>query len=256
MPKEWIAGLSNETLKTPKAQEWLNKYESHEEALAGGFNAAEKVGAPFRLPESLDKLPDDKTRGEFTSQVRKLMGAVEKEEDLNDVNFADGLADAKTVNQDLAAAYKKIGVELGLTKTQFTKLIKFSNSWGQQYKNAQTQAAQKAAQDELNASRQVLSPLFGGDEGIKQETEAVRRMFQNHAGLTAEEFEKTPKAMIDNGLMRDPIYAKALFNIAKNFKESTTEKGQPTGQPTAPKTDVERVAETSPKSAAAMGWKK
>jgi len=228
--QHWSDSLTHEALVTQEAKTVLSQYKTQDDFMVAGLEAKKMVGAPFRLPKSIESLPDDKTRGEFTSQVNRLMGAVEKEEDLKDVNFADGLADARTVNQDLVAAYKKIGVELGLTKTQFAKLVKWSNSWGQQYKNAQTQAAQKAAQDELNDSRKVLSALFGGDEGIKRETEAVRRMFQNHAGLTAQEYEQTPKAMIDNGLMRDPIYAKALFNLAKNFKESTTE-GATAGAP-------------------------
>jgi len=256
---EWASGFTNEQLTTPEAQEWLGKYTSPEEALAGGFNAAKTVGKPFRLPESLDKLsddkvrgeftsaidrlmgpyrlpesldklPDDKSRGEFSSRIGKLMGAVEKEEDLADVNFADGLADARTVNAELVGAFKKFAIAEKLPKALVGKLAKFNNEFA-----TQLVAAQEAARTEsAKKVNEALVPLYGGDEGIKKHNEMVRRLFKNHAGLSAQEYEEAAPGLVDSGITQNLALCKALYNIAKqtvpeNVTESVTAPGGPTG---------------------------
>lgn len=229
--KEWVEHLTHEKI-TPEAKTVLDKFETPEDAYIGYVELQKNAGKPFKLPEALDKLPDDKTRSELTAQVGKLYGAVEKEEDLADVNFAEGLADARNVNHEFVAAAKKFAVTEKLPKSVVAKFTKLLNGFTQQALTTQQQTVATQAQKDLDETRKVLSPLFGGDEGIKQNQELVRRMFQNHAGLTAEEYEKSAKSILDNGIMRDAVFAKGLFNLAANFKEGQTEGAQQqTGAP-------------------------
>lgn len=255
--KEWITQLPAHEKLTPEAQQVLDKFETPIDAHVGYVELQKTAGKPFKLPESMDKLPDDKTRGEFTAGLSKLLGkdvtSIASEDDLKDVNFAEGLADASKVNQDFVGAFKKFAVQRKYSKSESAELVKFNNSFVQQALTAHVEAQQAQAQKDLDDTRKVLSPLFGGDEGIKQNQEQVRRMFQNHAGLTVAEYEQSPKSLIDVGILRDSIIAKAMFNLASKFKEGSTEGAQ---QQTGGKPKELTIVDELPKTAVALGWKK
>ncbi len=240
--KEWVETLAHEKL-TPEAKVVLDKFETPEDAHVGYVELQKSAGKPFKLPDSFDKLPDDNTRKELTSQIGKLMGAVEKEDDLKDVNFAEGLADAKTVDNELITAYKKHAVETHKTKVEVQKDIKFWNQFSTQFKNAQAGAKAEAA----TKVNEALKGLYGGDEGVKQHTEMVKRLFQDHCGLTAQEYEQSAMGLVSSGMTQDAVICKALFNLAKTVvPEGQTEAAGSQSSQAKEKTAEEKFKEESP----------
>jgi len=221
----WTDEETHQDLITPEAKVTLSKYNTKEDALVGGLNAMRDYGKPFKLPKSLENLPDDAVRADFTAKVGKLQGAIEDESAFEGMNFADGLADARNVSEELVGAFKKFAVENKLPKSLLPKLVLFNNQFANGIANAQTKTKTETAA-KVN---DTLKELFGGDDGVKTNTENVRRMFKDHAGLTAEEYEQTAPALIDSGITGSAVLSKALFNLAKPYTESTTETTEPGG---------------------------
>jgi len=247
MTKEWIDNLDHAELKTPEAVQHLSKYDDVESALVGNINQAKLIGKPFKLPESLDKLPDDNTRSDFTSQVNKLLGAVEKEEDLADVDFADGLADARTQKDEITGAIKKWAI--GKPKSIVKEVTKLINSINQQMLNA-------TAADELKTTQEIngkLSALLGGDKAVADGYENVRRLFQNHMGLSEDEYNQGGKEFVEKVLMNNFVMSKGLINLAKEtVKEGTTITG-PGGGTTKTGEPASFATDESP-TGKALGW--
>ena len=242
--KEWIGNLNQNNLPA-ETTSWLDKYNSPEEALVGGFNAQKMAGVPFKLPESLDKLPDDTMRNNFTSQVNKLMGAVQKEEELADVDFSEGLADARNQNQDLVTELKKFAV--GKPKSFVVDLVKFING----FNNNMITGNENRAIEKAKEVRQTLSVLYGGEEKVNENYESVRRLFQNEMGLSAEEYNNAGKSFIDNVLAKDAVMSKGMMNLAKNIvKEGSTPPGEP---PVNKETGSVFTSKDSP-TGKALGW--
>ena len=242
--EHWTDNLEHQELVTQEAKQTYSKYNSQEDALVGGLNAMRQVGKPYKLPDSLDKLPDDATRAEFTGRIGKLMGV--NEESMADVNFAAGLPDAKMVNENLKAAFIKRAVEKGYPKAMAEDVILFSN----EFSVKQNQANQQANIDAATKVNAELLPMFGGEEGIKKHNENVKRMFQNHGGLTDEEFQAVVPGLVDSGITRSTPLSKAMYNIAKQFGEGSTEtpggSGGKVGEP--------GVKEELPVTAKILGW--
>jgi hypothetical protein len=248
MSDHWTDDLTHEQLVTPEAKIALAKYPSSDEALIGGLNAMKAVGKPFRLPKSLESLPDDTVRQDFTSQVGRLMGAIESEEDIADVNFAEGLADARNVNPELVTAFKKFAVDNKLPKSLISKLVGFNNQFATQILNQQAQVRTETA----TKTNETLKVLYGGDEGVKAHTEMVKRLFKDHAGLTAEEYEQSAQGLITSGITQDAVLCKALFNLAKDIvPEAQTEGVEQTKKTEETESTTK---DQMPKTAKALGW--
>lgn len=250
--KEWVKDIEHSELQSPEAMTWLDKYDSVNDALAGGFSAVKKVGEPFKLPESLEALegrPDGKAKvSEFKSQVNKLMGAVEKEEDLADINFSEGLADARNQNPELVEALKKWGV--GKPKNIVAEVVKFINTFNQGLLNTE----QNNAKNVLKEVAGNLATLYGGEKAVQENYELVRRMFQNDMGLTADEYNKAGKDFVENVLMKNTVVSKGLMNLARQIgKEGTTE---PPGSQLTGKKDEGRITKKDGPTGKALGWDK
>jgi len=214
--KEWVKELKSDSLQSVEAMSWLDKYNSVEDALSGGFNAVQKVGEPFKLPESLESLeriPGGTALPNFKKQLNKLLGAVEKEDDLKDIDFTEGLADARHQNENLVAELKRFAV--GKPKNYVKELVKFINNFNNNMINTdKSQTLEKAKQ-----VKESLSVLYGGDKSVEDNYELVRRMFQNQMGLSADEYEKGGKSFIEDVLMRDAVMSKGFMNLAKSLEE-------------------------------------
>ncbi len=244
--EHWTDDVKHQDLQTPEAKTVLSKYNSNEDALVGGLNAIKQVGRPFKLPDSLDKLPDDATRADFTGKIGKLMGAVENDEAMVDVNFAEGLPDAKMVDAELVTAFKAFAIENKLPKSLVAAIAKFNNQYAVKVRQANNQ-------DVIDTATKVngeLLPMFGGEDGIKKHNENVKRMFQNHGGLTNEEFEAVVPGLVESGITKSTPLSKALYNIAGKFKEGTTE--DPGGG--GGTTEEPGIAQELPVTAGILGW--
>jgi hypothetical protein len=230
---EWYENYEHEQLTSEEGRQMLSKYGSEEEALVGGINAMKKIGAPFRLPEALDKLPDDNVRNELKSSIEKLYGPLPNRigsaDDLKDINFAENLADARDVNETVVEAFKQFAVDEKLDKSVIQKVIGFSNKLNQKLKNDLIEARKKEIDEKTKTTKAKLVELFGSEKAIDEGMERVRRLFQNHMGLTAEEYEQAPKSFMER-FITDPVLAKGFLNLAKDVvPEGTTEAGTPGG---------------------------
>lgn len=231
----WIAeqGFTGDALTSPEAIGAMNKYESREAFDIGAVNAMKSVGSPFRLPKTLDSLPDDAVRADFHTKVGELLGrditSVTKAEDLADVNFADGLADASKVNEGLKTAFTEMVVGAGMSKSLAQKLITWNNTMATQSKN-------KTAEDATTAAGKVLTEvqgLYGGQAGVERHENMLSALIAQHGGLTAAEGE-TLNGILTKSRSEHVVLNKALFNMAKKIMpESTTTKVEQPG--TTPK---------------------
>lgn len=244
--EHWTDDVKHQDLQTPEAKAVLSKFNTAEDGLVGYVNLQKSAGKPYKLPDSLDKLPDDATRADFSGRVSKLMGAVENDESMADVNFAEGLPDAKMVNADMVTAFKAFAIENKLPKSVVAAVAKFNNQFGLKL----SQTSQQAALDAATKVNGELLPMFGGEEGIKKHNENVKRMFQNHAGLTDEEFQAVVPGLVESGITKSTPLSKALYNIAAKFGEGSTEgpagAGGKVGEP--------GIKEELPVTAGILGW--
>lgn len=256
---EWLDGFEDDSLNTPEAKESfskaMNKYESKDAALIGGFNAMKEVGKPYKLPESLDKLPDDETRATFRSQANKVLGVeyVESVDSLADVDIKTGMPEDSKVEADpnIFNMLKNTAVEKKWPKSVVKDILELYNGPLTKYA-IEAQSARLATQktEAANKTNEALVTHFGSQEKVKEQSELLRRAVQNNAGLTAEEYEKVGDAMADSILTKDPVMARAMLTLlAPLAAEGTTDGGDGDGgeDPKKPK------PEDTP-TGKALGW--
>ena len=246
--EHWTDEVKHQDLQSPEAKATLSKFNTADDAHVGYIQLQKAAGRPFKLPDSMDKLPDDATRADLSARMGKLMGAVESEESMADVNFAEGLPDAKMVNGDLVTAFKAFAIENKVPKSVVAAVAKFNNQYAVKARDANHQTALDTA-TKVNGE---LLPMFGGEEGIKKHNEDVKRMFQNHGGLTDEEFQAVIPGLVESGITKSTPLSKALYNIAKKFGEGTTE--SPGGPGAKEQTEGEAIKEELPVTAGILGW--
>ena len=245
----WTDEVKHQDLQTPEAKAILGKFNTADDAHLGYIQLQRSAGKPFKLPDSLDKLPDDATRADFTGRIGKLMGAVENDESMADVNFADGLPDANMVNADLVTAFKAFAIANNLPKSTVAAMVKFNNQFAVKDRQTKDQTAVDIA-TKVNGE---LLPMFGGEDGIKKHNENVKRMFQNHGGLTDEEFQAVVPGLIESGITKSTPLSKGIYNIAAKFPEGSTEApGGPGGNKEL--TEGEKAKAELPVTAGILNW--
>lgn len=231
----WTDELTSEKLTTPEAKTELLKYGTAEDAHISHIALQATAGKPFKMPETMEAVehwPDKNDRDTFHSAMRKLRGGIESADDLKDVNFAEGLPDARMVNDDFKKAASDFAIAEGISKELFPKLIKFNNDSAVKYQAQIDAANDQAAKEQFEKVKGVLEPLYGGIEGVKKQYENVRRMFQNKCGLTAEEYQNSGQTFVEKILKKDPVMSKALMNLAKDIvPEGTTDTTQTDSKP-------------------------
>jgi hypothetical protein len=210
----------------------MKDFKTMDDAIIGGFNAKKLVGKPFRMPESLDKLPDDASRNDFTSQAHKLLG-------INIATDIEGLADMdmkldhdKSVEQseDVVNAFKAFVLENKINKADAQKMVGFHNRMMKNAREVFAQQEEKKKLDAATKTNEALIAHFKSEDEVAKQSELMKRAFQNKAGLSAEEFEQVGSALADSVLTKDPILAKAIITlVAPLAAEGTTEDGGGTG---------------------------
>lgn len=200
----------------------MGKYETLEDAVVGGFNAQKAIGAPFRLPESMDKL-DEPARNDLSAKARKLLG-LETATDaaqLKDVDFGE------KPNEAFVGKLKEWAVAEGIDKATLGKLAKFYNGPLGAFV-AEQQEQQKLAQ--AKACNEALIKAFGSEEKVKELTTLMARAIKNNSGLSAEEIEEVADTMADSMLTKNPAMARAMLNLlAPLAQEGSTEVGKGAG---------------------------
>lgn len=254
---EWIDNFEHESLSTPEARESFTKtmglYETQEQAIIGGYEAKKLAGRPFKLPESMDNVehwPDENDRKTFKSGLSKLMGVVESEDAIpQDFNFAEGLEQGQTADENLVKAFKQFAVQNKFTLSQMQEGVKFWNA----YQASVRQAVAQQAQQTIQATQQKILAAYNNDEGAyKADIELFKRTLKNHGGpngqpLPNEEYEAIGdeiSSIDENGkpgpLFRNPTLTLSLLRLlAPMSKEGTNDTG--TGAPPEPPKKDERT---------------
>jgi len=259
----WLDTFEHTSLAAPEAQEAfksaMSKYGSQEDAVVGGFEAMKAVGKPFKLPESLDKLPDDTVRGEFTSQAHKLLGieTAENIEALTELDMKAGQAEGALFDEGLANSFKAFVVEKKINKANAQEMVGFYN---QTMAKARIAIAAKAEADKLAAAKTcnealIAHPDFGSAEKVAEQSELLRRSIQNCPGITPEEYEEVGEELANSMLTKNPVMARVMLKLlAPLAAEGSTDTGAGGKAKEKELTGSEQTKKDLPKTAKALGW--
>ncbi len=203
----------------------MAKFTSQADAVMDGYGLATQKGKPFKMPESLDKLPDDKTRGEFRSGALKVLGSVDNVDALKDFNFSAGRPEGYEMTEAdtaVAASFSQFVVEKNVPLSMATGMVEF-------YNTMMTKARQDIDNqyiDQAKVTNAKMLDVLNGEDNVVKHAESIVALFNNHAGLTAEEIKDLPDALVENKFPHSIVLQKALGNIAaKLVTEGTTEGG-------------------------------
>ncbi len=260
---DWVNEFEHESITTenrPSFNTAMEKYDTKEAAIVGGFNAMKLTGKPFRLPESMDKLPDDATRSDFTAKTRALLGVVspaKSVEELADVNFKDGLADDAELNNDLVAAIKSWAVSDGIDKPSLSKMVKFFNGPMAVMAAKATEAAKTAALEgkitDAKACDDTLAAHadFGNADKLKEQGILMERALLNNMGLSADEAAAFAEARKGSICDTNPTMKRVMLKLLAPMAAESS--NQTPGGPGAKTIKADDPNKGSP-SWVAAGW--
>lgn len=193
----------------------MSKFPTQADAVIGYTELQKSAGKPFKLPESIDKLPDDQTRADFSDGVNKLIGrTIPKDmESFADVNFKDGLAEDAQVNEKFTGIIKQWAVDNKIPLETVSKLASFYNgplaAHATEAMAEQTQADTIAKQ---TACQEALVNTFGSKEKVAEQSELFRRAILNFDGVKGtDKAEEIGDAMVKAGLTTNPELAKIML---------------------------------------------
>jgi len=225
----WAEGVEHPSITAENRESFnkaMGKYETPEDAHVGLLEAQKVIGAPFKLPESMDKLPDDKTKAEFMSGVNKLTGVVESEEQLKDFPWTKGMAEGGQADETMVNTFKQFLFKNPMPRTTAENAVELWNTANRQARESHTQALKQ----QVTETNQKLSQAFGGDENYKVQKELFKRTLQNKSGLTPEEAGQLVNDLFDengNIVAVNPLFTKAIITaMAPLSKQGSTEGGE------------------------------
>ena len=259
----WTDDLTHEKLTTPEAKTNLSKFETQDDAHIAYLELQKTAGKPYKLPKSLDaveKWPDENDKKAFREGLDGLFKAsnirpegIKSEDELDDIDFAKGYADARTENKEMTAALKKYAVEKKWPKYIVAELIDFINPFNQQLKN--TVAKDLAA--EADKVKESLVVLYGDEDSVNKNYDAVRKLIQNHCGLSAAEYDSFGKEFVEKVLMKNAVMSKGLMNLANDLvKEGESEPTGGKGGEPKKMSMAERQNKEMPETTKRLGWRK
>jgi len=230
----WSEDFQNEAITDDNREAFTtfaNKYDSPEAAIVGGFNAQKAIGAPFKLPESLEKLSDDAMRADFTSKSNQLFGRefAGDVKDLDSLDLKMGAAEGSQTDETLANAFKQFVVDKKIAKADAQEMLGFHNKF---MGEANAAAAEKQETDREATAKKVNDELvvhFGSIEEVTKQSDLFKRAIRNHVGLTNDEAEEFADAMIDAGITRNAVMARVMLKqFAPLAAEGSTDGGDGT----------------------------
>lgn len=234
----------------------MSKFPTQGDAVANHMELAKMTGKPFKLPESMDKLPDDTSRSDFTSQAHKLLGII-KTKDINtlkDVNLKDGMAEGASYDEDFANSFKQFVVDNDLNVSDMPKYSRFFNTaMGKATVDmaAKTEADNLAAAEKCDAAL-IAHPSIGSKEKLLELSELFTRAMKKHVGLTAEEVEELGDALAISKLTKNEVLTRVMLHqFAPLAAEATSEGGGGGNKPELP-ADPDEGSVTY----IALGWSK
>jgi len=246
---ESITDENREPFKTA-----MSKYDSLNAAVVGGFNAQKEAGRPYKLPKTLDSLPDDTSRDEFRAGAHKLLGieVVKNAEALADLDMKIGLAEGVEPDENLINTFKAFVVENKISKGDAQKMVGFYNQIMGEARNAHIQQAEANKTEAAAKTNEALIAHYGSKEKVAEQSELLRRAIQN-SGITPEEYEKVGDAMANSILTKDPVMALTLLKLLAPLAAEGTSLGGKGGAATA---KPQGIKQDLPKTGKALGWDK
>ncbi len=249
----WTDSVTYEGLATPEAKASLAKYDTIEAAVVGGLEAQKAVGKPFKMPESMDKLPDDVSRADFTSKARGLLGikTAKDVEALAQLDMKMDIAEGSEPDENLTTMLKSFVVENEIDTGVAQKFVGFHNRIMKGAKEQFAKTEEDKKTQAAAATNEALIAHFKTEAEVAKQSELMRRAFQNKAGLSAEEYEKVGDALADSAFTKNPVLARALLTLVSPLAaEGTTDGGDGKG-----KEEIKDPDEGSP-TYKALNWSK
>ena len=231
----------------------MEKFETMEDAALDGMGLKQMTGKPFKMPESMDNLPDDATRTDFTTQANKLLG-IEHAADLAglaDVNLKKGLVEGSPYDENFANAFKQFAVDNKIPKSAMEPLAEFfnlaSNKATGDYNakiTADFAASKKATDDAL-----AVHEDFGSKEKLNEQSILMHRALVSNLGLNTEEANNIAEFLRDREGATNPVLRRVLLKqLAPLAAESSNEGGGGPGAKDPVKSDQDKQV------AKALGW--
>ncbi len=208
----------------------MAKYGSMEDAVVGGYNAQKQAGKPYKLPESMDNLPDDNSRAEFATGAKKLLNITSANtvEELSSLNLKMGGAEDMQVNETLATTLKQFVVDNKIPTDIVQKFINFNNEQSIKLKTA---FAEQRSNDHLTAVKECNEALtahqdFGSSEKLDEQTILFHRALINNLELSTEEADELSGFMKDREGATNPLLRRVMIKqFAKLSVEGSTDGG-------------------------------
>ena len=243
----------------------MEKFDSFEAAALDGMDLKGQMGKPFKFPESMDNLPDDASRSEFTAGANKLLGrTIPKDlESFADVNFKAGLADDAQVDEALIGVIKQWGVESKTPVESLGKMIELFNGPLSKHIKANGETMAAAAAEKKKADHSIAVKTcndslaahvdFGSTEVLDGKTVKLHQALKNNVKLSTEEANGIAEFLRDREGATNPTLRRLMINqFAPLATEGGTENGSGGNTPPAAKT----AAQQMPVTANLLGWKK
>jgi len=186
---------------------FAQKYNSAEEAIIGGYNAESKIGASFRIPETLDNLTEEQ-KAELHGVAKKLRDVPETA-DGYEITVPEGLER----NETLETAFKEWAFGRGMDKKDVAEVVGF-------YHQALIAAKEQEEQRDMQAFDEADS-AFKLQSGVQygNKMEGIRRLRMHAAEemgvtypATNEKGEEVIGSKLDDALDRKDAQGKKLGN--------------------------------------------
>ena len=233
MPDEhWAVGFEHASVTADNRADFtthMAKFATPADAVADGFGLAKLTGKPFKMPESLDKLPDDAARADFTSQAHKVLGIrkVKSIDDLKDVNLKDGLPDGSPYDEGFATAYKQFVVDEGMNSSDMPKNAKFFNTiMAKLTADGKTKAENDAIAAATSCDEALIAhPDIGSKENLLVLTEQFKRAMTNHMGLSADEVAELGEGLALSTITKNPVLQRVMLKAIAPLAATATNEG-------------------------------
>lgn len=230
-----------------------SKFPTQGDMCVGYMELQKTAGKPFKMPESMDKLPDDATRSDFTAQANKLLGNefVADTVGLIDLDLKMGSKTDTPTDEAFANKFKQFVVDKKYTKAHAQELIGFYNEAMGDANEAFTAAEDATFDTNAKATNEGLVTHFGSQDKVDSESEFFRRAVLNHPGMTTERAEKVADIFVEVMQRGGSDAAVTLLEmIAPMAREGGTHAGTGGNKTETAKTTKEQL----PKTGAALGW--
>lgn len=270
--KHWTEEFAHEKLATPEAlteaKTALSKYDTINDAVVGGLEAQKMVGKKtsdflasdeggkvldsmgvIRKPGK-DAKPEDVHA--FQKMLLKELGAVDKEDDLKDLNLTVGLPEGTKPDEVLAGVFKKWSVQEEIPKPIAQKILALHNT-------LQVAAAQQAKEkqlEQIEVSTKEYIKHYKTDAEFQRRSELFKRAIGNHAKLSGEQYEQVGDDIAKSGIMiAYPMLYETIVDLISPISEEAATK---TGEGGKPEPKVETKEEITVKKlpgfAKDLGW--